>query len=205
MNVFMVARQCFHERPYGPTQGQVDPWKLGLRIAQRRRRPSVLVGVRVYRGVPDASRQPLPYAANERQTAAWRSNPKVEVIRRPLRYPATWPQQRAQEKGVDVALGIDFVRLAVRGTYDVGVLMSTDSDLVPALEGALEIKTASVHIEVAAWAGRGANRRLTVGNNLPWCHRLDRADYEAVRDPRDYNRAGTQAGVEPGAIGSAGR
>jgi uncharacterized LabA/DUF88 family protein len=48
----------------------------------------------------------------------------------------SWPEQPAEEKGVDVALGIDFVRLAVRGAHDVGVLMSTDTDLVPALEAA---------------------------------------------------------------------
>ena len=186
-NVFMTARQCFHGSPYGPTDGQIDPWKLGQLITERRRRDSTLVGVRVYRGLPDATRQPRPYAANARQTAAWTRNPRVTVVRRPLRYPAGWPQQRAQEKGVDVALGIDFVRLAVQGAHDVGVLMSTDTDLVPALEAALEIKTTGVHVEVAAWTGRGANRRLTVGGNLPWCHQLGRDGYDAVRDIRDYN------------------
>jgi uncharacterized LabA/DUF88 family protein len=159
-------------------------------IVGRRRRASTLLGVHVYRGLPDATREPQSHAANQRQTAAWVRNPAVTVIRRPLRYPFDWPQQRAQEKGVDVALGIDFVRLAVRGVYDVGVLMSTDTDLIPALEAALEIKTSGVHIEVAAWSGRGANRRLSLpGTNLPWCHQIERAGYDKVRDIRDYNKA----------------
>jgi hypothetical protein len=105
-----------------------------------------------------------------------------------LRYPGRWPEQPAEEKGVDVALGIDFVRLAVRGAHDVWVLMSTDTDLVPALEAALEIKTVGVHIEVAAWKAKGANRRLTVGVQLPWCHELQEADYQKARDHRDYNQ-----------------
>jgi hypothetical protein len=41
---------------------------------------------------------------------------------------------------------------------------------------------------VAAWAGRGANRRLSTGGNLPWCHQLDRAAYDQVRDVHDYNK-----------------
>lgn len=187
-NVFMAARRGFHSGPYGPTAGQIDPLKLGQLIVDRRRRPSVLQQVRVYRGLPDATKQPQPYAANERQTAAWVRSPQVEVVRRPLRYPGGWPKDRLQEKGVDVALGIDFVRLAVRGAFDVGVLFSTDTDLVPALEAALEIKTVGVHVEVAAWKAKCANRRLSVGGNLPWCHQLYDVDYQAVRDNRDYNQ-----------------
>lgn len=189
-NVFGTARQCFHHATeVGPTSGQIDPVKLGQLIVSKRVRPSVLKQVRVYRGLPDATRQPRAYAANERQTAAWLRSPLVCVLRRPLRYPRNWPQEKAQEKGVDVALAIDFVRLAAQGAYDVGILVSTDSDLKPALEGALEIKTVGVHIEVAAWRAKGANRRLSLHGQLPWCHQLTLADYQAVADRHDYTSA----------------
>jgi NYN domain len=59
----------------------------------------------------------------------------VTVVQRPLRYPKAWPAEKAQEKGVDVALAVDFVVMAVTRVYDVGILVSTDTDLVPALEG----------------------------------------------------------------------
>jgi hypothetical protein len=186
-NVFGTARHCFHTAPYKPADGQVDPLRLAQVIVDRRRRPSTLTGVRVYRGLPDATRQPRAYAANERQTAGWKRDPMMHVVRRPLRYPSGWPAEKPQEKGVDVALAIDFVRLAAQGGYDVGVLMSTDTDLVPALEAVQSIKTVGVHIEVAAWSGPGANRRLTTGDQLPWCHGLKRADYLAAHDPTDYN------------------
>lgn len=152
-------------------------------------RDSELARVRVYRGVPDATKQPKAYAANERQAASWTRNGALVVVRRPLRYPADWPRQKAQEKGVDVALAIDFVRLAAQGAFDVGILMSTDTDLVPALEAVQTIKTVGVHIEVAAWKGVGANRRLTTGNQLPWCHQLSAVDYWAVQDPTNYGSA----------------
>ena len=185
-NVLGTARHCFCSAPLRAPEGQVDPLQLGQVLVSRRLRPSVLSQVRVYRGLPDATRQPEGYAANERQAAAWAADPVVHVVRRSLRYPGSWPREKAQEKGVDVALAIDFVRLAAQGAYDVGILMSTDTDLLPALEAAQSIKTVGVRIEVAAWFGNGANRRLTTGNQLPWCHQLRRADYLAVHDPTDY-------------------
>jgi uncharacterized LabA/DUF88 family protein len=68
-----------------------------------------------------------------RQCAAWESKGAI-VIARALRYPAGWPETKPQQKGVDVALAIDFVTMAIDGQYDVGVIASTDTDLKPALE-----------------------------------------------------------------------
>ncbi len=81
------------------------------------------------------------------------------------------------------------MRLAAQGAYDVGVLASTDTDLKPALEAAMQIKTVGIHIEVAAWRAKGANRRLSLEGQLPWCHQLTLADYQAVADTRDYNQS----------------
>ncbi len=87
-----------------------------------------------------------------------------------------------------MALAIDYVRLAVQGQYDVGVLMSTDTDLKPALEAVDGIKTVRVHMEVGAWRGPGANKRLSLAGQLPWCHQLSAADYALVADSRNYNK-----------------
>ena len=183
-NVLSTARRTFHPRPHRSADGQVDPLALGRLLVAKRRRPSVLEQVRVYRGLPDPVRERMTYAANQRQAAAWDTHaPVVATFRRPLRYPKGWPRERAIEKGVDVALAVDFVRLAASGTYDVGVLFSMDTDLVPALEAGRDY----AHVEVAAW--KGSNRRLAIGQNLPWCHFLDRGDYDAVRDGTDYGKA----------------
>lgn len=182
-----VARACFHARPHGRADGQVDPLALGRLLVARRPWPSELSEVRVYRGVPDATLDPRTNAAHLRQVDAWSRSPRVRVLSRPLRYPRGWPAVRAQEKGVDVALAVDFVRLAVERAFDVGILMSTDTDLVPALEAAVAI---GVHVEVAAWAGPSSNRRLSLAGNHPWCHHLHRDDYLAAHDPTDYARGG---------------
>lgn len=88
------------------------------------------------------------------------------------------------EKGIDVALAVDLVRLAYQGAYDVAVVFSRDTDLIPALEAVAEMRTHRIHLEVATWKGAG---RLRFSNtNLPWCHMLDHDDYLAVQDTTDY-------------------
>lgn len=183
-NAFGTARQCFCTGPYARTDGQVDPVALGRLLAERRRHPSVLSQVRVYRGSPDAGHDERTHGAFHRQFYAWTRDPLVHVVARPLRYPAAWPAVPAQEKGVDVALAVDLVRLAINGEYDVAVVVSTDTDLVPALEAVLDLD--GPRVEVAAWRAKRANRRLSVGGDRPWCHFLGRDDYLAVRDPTDY-------------------
>lgn len=184
-NCFAGARGCFHAAPPAPWEGQFDPRALAERVVARRRRPSLLAGVRVYRGLPDRLHDPRAYAANQRQAAAWRSR-DVDVIQLPLRYPPRWPAERAQEKGVDVALAIDFVAWALDGRYDVGVLFSTDTDLVPALR---LVASRGRHVEVAAWWTPRVRARLHTSGALPWCHQLRQDDYLAVHDPRDYRKS----------------
>ena len=40
-----------------------------------------------------------------------------------------------------MALALDFVAMAMRGEYEVGILMSTDTDLKPALELVAQMTT----------------------------------------------------------------
>ena len=96
---------------------------------------------------------------------------------RTLRYPYGWPDrcergEKPQEKGIDVALAIDFVRLAIEKQYDVGVLMSTDTDLKPALETVAALRSSGgPRVEVAAWSGDNMhNRRLSISGANLWCH-----------------------------------
>ena len=84
-----------------------------------------------------------------------------------------------------MALCIDFVAMAIDGLYDVGVIMSTDTDLLPALEFTRNRYAGVRHIAVAAWDRR---RRMSLPGANIWCHWLSRADYDAVADATDYNR-----------------
>jgi len=95
---------------------------------------------------------------------------------------------RAEEKGIDVALAIDFVALAIDGAYDVGIIASTDTDLRPAIEYVLhKFHSGSPRAEVTSWSSATSPRRLSIPGTNIWCHWLQRGDYDQVADPADYN------------------
>ena len=189
-NIYRRARGVFHDHETSPHwEGQVYPDALGrLIVRMGHDTDRVLHQVRVYRGLPDSTRDPKGYGAASRQIAAWRKQPLVEVATRPFRYPPDYPASRAQEKGIDVQMALDFAMMAVRGEYDVGVLMSNDTDLRPALEQVIHL--GGVTVEVAAWRpATGRPYRLRLPNVAIWCHLIGRDDYATIRDDTDYTQA----------------
>jgi uncharacterized LabA/DUF88 family protein len=181
-NVYMTAYEQFGQG-MRRSVAHIDPLKTAALLVNRRRFAGVLTAVRVYRGYPDPGREPLAAQANDRQAVAW-THAGVTVLRRPLRYPTRWPAVPPLEKGTDVSLAIDFVRLAIEHKYDVGIIFSRDTDLLPAAETVADLKLAGV--EVASW--RRTSPIQFAGTLLPWCHHLGEADYRAVHDPTDYTR-----------------
>lgn len=114
----------------------------------------------------------------------------VQVFPRTLRYPKNWPSEPAREKGIDVALAVDLVRLLlIEEAADVGIVASTDSDLLPALQAVIESPKTRAwgwpRVEAMTWKPLW-HKRLNLGFKTIWCHGLDRAQYEAVADDRDY-------------------
>jgi hypothetical protein len=77
---------------------------------------------------------------------------------------------------------VGLVRFALEGGYDVGIVLSRDADLVPALEVVADLRFAEV--EVAGW--KNMSRVRFPGSAEPRCHFLDGEDYDAVRDITDY-------------------
>jgi hypothetical protein len=81
--------------------------------------------------------------------------------------------------------------MGVANEYDVAILATTDNALVPVVEGLLALRAAHGRpaAEVIGW--QGVARRLSVpGVAVRW---IGRKDYEAVRDPTDYNIPGADA------------
>lgn len=107
------------------------------------------------------------------------------MLRRPLRYPYDWGKpgcvEKPREKGVDVELAIDLVRLGLTTEYEVAIVFSRDTDLLPAIELVADLPR--VHIEVATWDGASS---LRLKYRKLYCHKLPLADFVASRDPRDY-------------------
>ena len=68
-------------------------------------------------------------------------------------------QQRAQvEKGIDTAMVTDMMRLAWDGSYDVAVLVTSDSDFAPAVE---TLEGRGLRVVQAGFPGTGAYLKRT--------------------------------------------
>jgi hypothetical protein len=92
-----------------------------------------------------------------------------------------------REKGIDVRMALDIVRLAISGAYDVALVFSQDQDLA---EAALEVRDVSAAagrwIKVACaypWSPNAGKQRGI--NNTEWI-RIESDMYSAALDLRDY-------------------
>jgi len=102
----------------------------------------------------------------------------------------------AEEKGIDVRIALDVVRLAYRREFDVGILFSQDQDLS---EVATEIRLIAreqgrwIKLASAFPVGSPAGSKRGV-DKTDWI-KIDRATYERCLDPGDYRprpRRGSQ-------------
>lgn len=186
-NLYKGAREAFFEPSDWHFHGQFNPVTLGQLVVSRPPpgRERVVHEVRIYTGRPDATKDPKTYAAHMKQCQAWKKA-GAKVFARMLRYPVNWPTMPAQEKGIDVAMAIDFIALAIDGEYDVGVIASTDTDLKPALEFVHKRYGSNRCVEVAAWTSPRSRRRLSIRGAHVWCYWLDRNDYDSIADLTDY-------------------
>lgn len=179
-NTYRAARDIYHDG-FGPHMlGQVNPGPLGQLLVDRSDFDRKLTEVRVYRGLPSSKYDPKGYGAARAQLATWERDPLVSVVTRPLRYPSEYPDSPAEEKGIDVALAVDFVMGAARGAFDVGIVISLDTDLRPAIETVMN-DLHGVRAEVAAFNNPDRHcRRLSVPGSKVWCHWIQPHDYEII-------------------------
>lgn len=161
----------------------LDPLLLAQRIVAKRAPGGDLVKVFAYRGRPNPRKEPRLASANDKQFSAWIKDPRVDVVRRDLRYPRDWGEpgcvERPREKGVDVKLAIDVVQTALADTYDVLIMATRDTDMEPVAEMIRDRRLG--HLEIAGWDGAS---RLKVRGI--WHHTLDVEDFAAARDTRAY-------------------
>lgn len=192
-NVYKGAREVFCSLGSPHWEGQVNPVALAEHLASDSPFDRRLQQVRIYRGLPDATRDPKGNGACLRQIASWERSRLANVTARPLQYPRGWPTshqpgERPREKGIDIALAIDFVTMATQGEYEVGILMSTDTDMKPALEAVADLTdTQNSRAEVAAWSAAGQrNRRLAISSRRLYCHWVGKDVYDRVSDQTNY-------------------
>ncbi len=118
-NLHMSAHEQFarfHEPVY---QSLVHPAKFADRVAAVWASESgetlVVDEIHVFRGLPDPRKQGTLNSKVSRHHSTWKRDGRVQIHTRPLRYPREWPDEKAQEKGIDVMLALGIVRCAIAG------------------------------------------------------------------------------------------
>ncbi len=187
-NVFYAAKQAF-----GYSYPNYDPKRLTEVVAAMQGWNAV--GVRFYTGLPDAIDNPFWHHFWTAKLAVMGTQGVVSYAR-PLRYrnqTIALPEGGSttvlvgQEKGIDVRIALDIVRLARSGEFDVALVFSQDQDLSEvadeiraiARDQGRWIKIASAYPS----SPTSANRRGI--NRTDWIQ-LDRETYDRALDPRDY-------------------
>lgn len=162
---------------------QINPSKLGDLLMRKYTDTRELKQIRVYTGIPSEKKDIKAFIAASKRIESWQSDPLVRVITRPLSYPLGWPKsskpgEKPREKGIDVNIAIDFVTMAIRKEYEIGILFSVATDLKPALEFVVG-NDVLARAEVAAWRQVADHQiRLALSSNRPFCHWLTKDDYQ---------------------------
>jgi uncharacterized LabA/DUF88 family protein len=186
-NVYRGAQRAFFGSDSSHhIAGQVNPLKLGLVLAGTEEPDRELVEVRTYRGLPSSKHDPIGYAAAYRQITLWENEALVVARHRPINYR---DPRNPREKGIDVLLAVDFVMMAIREEFDVGVIFSADTDLLPALEAVAEAKGPQA-CEVAAWIPSDGTSPIVLrppGLRVR-VHGLNEQRKPQLHDPNDSSR-----------------
>jgi hypothetical protein len=94
--------------------------------------------------------------------------------------------QVGEEKGIDIRLALDVIRLTREAAFDVAVIFSKDQDLA---EAAVEVFTIarqqSRHVEIQSAYPEGSHNRIGIRNTRRIV--IDGATYAACLDPRNYH------------------
>ena len=187
-NLFYAAKEAF-----GYSYPNYDPKLLAERICASK--GWTVAGIHFYTGVPSLGDKA---DWNHFWTAkmAVMGTRGIQTFSRALRYrnqTVTLPDGSlavtlvGQEKGVDVRIALDIVRLALDGKYDVALIFSQDQDLSEAVEDVKKISILQNRwIKPACAFPTSPTVQKTRGiNGTDWI-RIDRATYDACIDPNDY-------------------
>jgi uncharacterized LabA/DUF88 family protein len=193
--VFIDGQNLYHcvRETFGYTYPNYDVMKLSRSVCAAR--GWFVSEVRFYTGFPDAEDDPVWNRFWSKKLLAI-SRQGVRIFSRPLRYRdreikigdgVTITRRLGEEKGIDVRIAVDLIRLAHRQAYDVAVVFSQDQDLS---EVADEIRKMSAEqhrwIKMAcAFPYREGAPNPRGINNSEWTQ-MDRAAYDACIDPFDY-------------------
>jgi len=192
---FFDGQALFHaaKKAFGYPYPNYDPKALAECIATGR--GWTLAGTFFYTGIPDPTDNAF-WSHFWTAKLAVLGTRGIQTFSRSLRYrnqTVSLPDGTAttilvgQEKGIDIRIALDVVRLARENRYDVALIFSQDQDLS---EAADEVKAISIEqgrwIKVAcAFPSSPTSENRRGINGTDWI-KIDRATYDACLDRNDY-------------------
>ena len=196
--VFVDGQNLFYavKLAFGSTFPDYDIPKLAMAICTRG--GWSLSGICFYTGIPSPADNPNWNHFWSAKLAVMGTR-GVSTFSRPLKYRnqtvqlpdgSTTTVLVGQEKGIDVRLALDIVRLARESAYDVAVVLSQDQDLSEVADEVRQISIAQnrwIRIASAFPTSPTYSNRRGV-NGTVWAP-FDRAFYDPCIDGTDYRRA----------------
>lgn len=153
------------------------------------------VQTRFYTGIPDVADDPLwnRFWVAKLRVMSWKGayifSRRLRYRNRRIRLPdgTEHTYMAGEEKGIDVRIAIDVIRMAHRKEYDVAVVFSQDQDLSEVAE---EIRAIAQEQDrwikiVSAFPFSPTTRNRRGIEKTDWI-RIERALYDACLDRRDY-------------------
>jgi uncharacterized LabA/DUF88 family protein len=188
-NLFKAAEQAFNV-----TFPDYDPMLLAREVCKEE--GWELAGVRFYTGV-HAMKRNAHWHGFWSKKLAHLGKQGATVFRRNLRYHrqevklrgGSFSHDIAVEKGIDVRIAIDLIKLAIDQAYDVGVIFSQDQDLS---EAAAEVKQIAVAQKCAIELFSAYPISTTRRSETQWpinhteAIEFEEPFYDRCRDKRDY-------------------
>ena len=178
---------------FGYTYPNYDPTKLSQLICAKHNWQ--LESVRFYTGIPKP--QDMPFWNNFWvNKLANLGRQKVIVYKRYLKKRETKTPSGVVtyfvEKGIDVRLSIDIIRMALKGEYDIALIFSQDQDLSEAADEIRNIsKERGISIKIASAFPHNPDPSYRRGINKTDWHTISKIEYDSCRDPVDYHKVRT--------------
>ena len=154
-------------------------------------------GVRFYTGIPSADRAPMWHGYWTRRLTAMR-RAGIAVTSRHLRYRvervrlpdgSVHENPVEREKGIDLRLGLDVVRMARNDELDVAIVFSQDQDLAEVAGEVRDIsRSAERWLKVVSAIPLGLSATSTRGIDRTDWFRMDREFYDACLDTSDFRQ-----------------
>ena len=182
-NLYRHAMAAFgHHHP------NYDPVKLADFCCQQQ--GWQMAGVRFYTGVPPEKEDPFWHNYWSRRTLSMR-RAGINVVTRPLRHREietdTDTRRIAVEKGIDMRIGLDIIRLVWRGEADIILLFSQDQDMNEVAKEVKEISQLN-NTDIQMWSAfpKGPNASFARGVAETKWIKINEQDYNRCLDTRDY-------------------